>query len=55
MNHGICSNVRNVYATHVYRLEWALGDIYDEYHDEGRRDWMWILKPSVSNKGADSK
>ena len=35
------------------RLEWALEDVNYEFHNEDRRDWIWILKPSVTNKAID--
>jgi hypothetical protein len=35
------------------RLEWCLDDAKEEVSREGRGDWTWILKPSVTNKGAD--
>lgn len=35
------------------RLEWALDDVYYEISKEERTDWIWILKPSVTNKAAD--
>ena len=37
------------------RLEWALDDANEEFCRPERADWTWILKPSVTNKGANSK
>lgn len=33
------------------RLGWALADIQEEV--KARKDWIWILKPSVTNKGTN--
>lgn len=35
------------------RLEWSLAHIQSEIEEETRQDWLWILKPSVTNKGAN--
>lgn len=35
------------------RLEWSLADIQQDIESPERRDWIWILKPSVTNKGAN--
>ena len=35
------------------RLEWCLEDGRQEVTSEQRADWLWILKPSVINKGVD--
>ena len=35
------------------RLEGALDDVHYEINKEERTDWIWILKPSVTNKAAD--
>ena len=35
------------------RLEWALDEAASQVRQPERRDWLWILKPSVTNKGAD--
>jgi tubulin---tyrosine ligase len=35
------------------RLEWSLADIQEEVTMEGREGWIWILKPSVTNKGTN--
>jgi hypothetical protein len=35
------------------RLEWILDDVSYEFHKDERRDWIWILKPSVANKAID--
>lgn len=37
------------------RIEWSLDDVHEHFHQIGREDWIWILKPSVTNKGLDSK
>jgi len=34
------------------RLEWCLEEAQAEVNDANRADWLWILKPSVTNKGA---
>lgn len=48
-----CANFSNVpFRT---RLEWALDDANEEFCRPERADWTWILKPSVTNKGANSK
>lgn len=33
------------------RLEWSLPDVQEEV--KSRSDWIWILKPSVTNKGTN--
>lgn len=35
------------------RLEWCLEDVKDCMQSSCRSDWLWILKPSVTNKGID--
>jgi hypothetical protein len=35
------------------RMEWSLSDVQDEVKMQGREDWIWILKPSVTNKGTN--
>lgn len=35
------------------RLEWCMDDAKEELMREGRDDWTWILKPSVTNKGSN--
>lgn len=35
------------------RLEWSLEDARYELTNAERADWIWILKPSVTNKAAD--
>lgn len=40
-------------TTLAQKLAWILDDVRDAMHAEGREDWLWILKPSVINKGAD--
>jgi hypothetical protein len=37
------------------KLELTLEDVKDAMHHSSRTGWSWILKPSVTNKGADSK
>ena len=33
------------------RLDWCLAEIKETLEDEDKKDWVWILKPSVTNKG----
>lgn len=40
-------------ATLAQRLEWCLDEIREEMAEPARRDWLWILKPSTTNKGAN--
>jgi hypothetical protein len=40
-------------ATLAQRLEWCLDEIREEMTDPSRQDWLWILKPSTTNKGAN--
>lgn len=35
------------------KLEWCLEDVKECVQDQAKKDWYWILKPSVTNKGAD--
>jgi hypothetical protein len=35
------------------RLEWCLEDVKEILENDDKKDWYWILKPSVTNKGAD--
>lgn len=35
------------------RLEWCLDDIKEIIESNDKKDWYWILKPSVTNKGTD--
>eukprot|EP01035_Chromulina_nebulosa_P032703 gene32703-43710_t len=35
------------------KLEWSLSDVRDTVEDAAHADWKWIIKPSVTNKGAD--
>jgi len=35
------------------RLDFCLQDAKGDFSDPSRSDWIWILKPSVTNKGAD--
>ena len=35
------------------KLAWTLEDVRETMADPARKDWLWILKPSVINKGAD--
>lgn len=35
------------------RLTWCLEEVKMEMEHEDRSDWLWILKPSVINKGID--
>jgi tubulin---tyrosine ligase len=35
------------------RMEWSLSDVQDEVKMQGREDWIWILKPSVTTKGTN--
>jgi tubulin--tyrosine ligase len=35
------------------KLAWTLEDVKDAMALPERADWLWILKPSVTNKGAD--
>ena len=35
------------------RLEWCLEDVKEIIEQEDKKDWYWILKPSVTNKGTD--
>lgn len=35
------------------RLEWCLEDVKEIIENDDKKDWYWILKPSVTNKGAD--
>jgi tubulin---tyrosine ligase len=35
------------------RMEWSLSDVQEEVSMKGREDWIWILKPSVTNKGTN--
>jgi hypothetical protein len=37
------------------RLDWCLDDVREIFNDEKRQSWSWILKSSVTNKGAASK
>jgi hypothetical protein len=37
------------------KLELTLEDVKDAMNDGSRSHWNWILKPSVTNKGADSE
>ena len=37
------------------RLDWCLDDVKAEFEADERVGWHWILKPSVTNKGLDSK
>lgn len=37
----------------VQKLTWMLDDVRDTMTCPERADWLWILKPSVINKGAD--
>ncbi len=37
------------------RLMWSLEDVERDLQEPSRRDWTWILKPSVTNKGANSE
>lgn len=33
------------------RLDWCLADIKETLQDDDKKGWVWILKPSVTNKG----
>lgn len=35
------------------RLDWCLEEIKEIFEMDDKKDWVWILKPSVTNKGAD--
>jgi hypothetical protein len=35
------------------RLEWCLEEAKAVFEEGDRTHWLWILKPSVTNKGAD--
>ncbi len=35
------------------KLDWCLVDARSVVEEEDKKDWHWILKPSVTNKGAD--
>lgn len=35
------------------RLEWCMEEVKAEMEEPLRADWLWILKPSVANKGVD--
>jgi hypothetical protein len=37
------------------RIEWALEDVYTEFSRPDRSDWIWILKPSVTNKSLNGQ
>lgn len=37
------------------RLDMTLDDLKYEFELDGREGWHWILKPSVTNKGLNSK
>ena len=35
------------------KLEWCLDSVREVMTEEAKENWLWILKPSVTNKGAD--
>jgi tubulin--tyrosine ligase len=35
------------------KLEWCLDSVREVMAEEAKENWLWILKPSVTNKGAD--